>query len=216
MAEDDFLTRCEDAALALAGERPWRDVALRDIADRAGVPLDDVYGRATSKTDIIDALAQRFDRAAAKELDLEPDASVRERVFDAAMARFDAMEPYRAGLTSIFNDVRRDPSLAAHGWGMGQRSARWLLELAGVDTAGASGFARVQGFTVILGRAVDAWRKDDAGDLARTMAALDRDLRDAEARLSRWPFKKTKRTSQEEPQPRDDGPAGAADAPLDP
>ncbi len=190
MADVDIIDRCGAAALALAAEKPWRDVTLRDIAARADLVWRDLYGEVSSKTDVVDGLAARFDREAANQLDLDDDASVRERAFDAAMARFDAMEPHRAGLVSILDDVRRDVALTVRGWGMAQRSARWLLELAGVDASGARGFARVQGFAAILARATDAWRRDDAGDLSRTMAQLDRDLRDVEERMSRWPFSK--------------------------
>lgn len=184
----DILEALADAALRLAAEQDWSALSLREIADAAEAPLDRVYGVVRSKADIIDAIAVRFDRAAARGLELEPGASARERVFDAAMARFDAMEPHRAALASIVKGARGDPAYAARGLAMLSRTSRWLLELAGVDTSGMAGFARAKGFSAILARVGRVWLKDEGGDLSRTMASLDRALRDVEDWAERWPF----------------------------
>ena len=42
-----------DALLALAAERPWRQISLRDIAERAGVAFPDLYAAASSKTALV-------------------------------------------------------------------------------------------------------------------------------------------------------------------
>lgn len=186
MVQDDMLEPLADAALRLAPGRPWSDIAFGDLAQEAALPLDRVYGRVRTKTDVVDALSRRFDREAARDLEAAPDADVRERVFDAAMARFDAMEPHRAGLKPILKAARSDPALAARGVAMTARSACWLLEIAGVDTSGLGGALRVQGFALILARALRAWESEEAPGLARTMAALDRGLRDAEDWISRF------------------------------
>lgn len=168
------------AALSLAADRPWRDITLRDIAEAAGLKMTALYGVVRSKDDVIDALMRHFDRAAADELDLDADGSVRERVFDASMARFDAMDEHRAGLVAIIDAQLQNPLGVARMWPRAMRTARWLLELAAVDTSGAVGAARVQGFTAVLARTTRAWLRDDAGDLAKTMSTLDRALRDVE------------------------------------
>lgn len=181
MTDEKLHAAVAEAALALAAERPWREITLREIAERAKVPLDQLYGRLASKGDILGAVLARFDKAAVGELDFDAEATRRERVFDATMARFDAMEPHRAGLVSMLKDAARDPVLATRLGARALRTARWLLELANVDTAGVRGAARVNGFALILGRTTRAWMRDDAGDLAKTMASLDRSLRDVES-----------------------------------
>ncbi len=186
----DVLERAATAALELAGEVGWAQLTLAQIAQRAGLPMEALYGRAASKTDLVDLLARRFDRAAAANYSAEPDETVRERVFDAAMARFDAMEPHRNGLVAIMERADRDPAFAAQAWRSTVDTARWLLELAAVDTSGAAGFARVRVFAAVLVRTTRAWMRDDSGDQARTMARLDRQLRDisgfAGAMRRRW------------------------------
>lgn len=174
-----------DAALALAAEDRWAEAGLRDLAARAGVAMPDLYGRYRSKLDVLEPLSARFDAAAARDFEHEPGAGARERVFEAAMARFDAMEPHRAGVAPIMRSALQDPASAMRAYRATQRSARWLLELAGLDTAGLRGAARVQGFAPVLARAARAWLTDDAGDLSKTMRALDRDLREIEETLRR-------------------------------
>jgi hypothetical protein len=139
-----------------------------------------LYGVAASKDDVLDAVAARLDRAAAEAVEIDRDASMRERLFDAAMARFDAMEARRAGVVSILKAEAAKPASATRLLPRALRTARWLMELAGVDTAGPVGLARAGGFALILGRTTQAWLGDDAGGLAKTMASLDRSLRDFE------------------------------------
>lgn len=187
--EDDTLERAATAALALAAEHGWARLTLAQIAQRAGLAMDALYGRAASKADLIDVLARRFDRAAAADHAPEPEESPRERLFDVTMARFDAMARDRAGLVALLEQLERDPVLAARAWRGHVATARWLLELADVDTSGVAGFARSRTFAVVLARVTRVWMRDDSGDQARTMAALDRRLRDIEgfARgLRRW------------------------------
>jgi len=49
MEQSDILDRAIDAALALATERPWRQVSLREIAERAGIDFAALYAAAPSK-----------------------------------------------------------------------------------------------------------------------------------------------------------------------
>lgn len=61
---DDILDRAADAALALAADKPWPAVSLRDIAAKADVPFAELYDRANSKAAVLAHLSARFDRAA--------------------------------------------------------------------------------------------------------------------------------------------------------
>ncbi|MCG8440186.1 MAG: hypothetical protein MI723_00105, partial [Caulobacterales bacterium] len=115
-------------------------------------------------------------------------------------ARFDAMEPHRAGLAPILSSARRDPLLAARLHRARLRTARWLLEIAGVDSSGGAGMARTHGFAVILARVTREWLRDEAGDLSRTMRALDRALRSVEGWRARWDDLAGKR-ARAEPEP---------------
>jgi hypothetical protein len=147
--------------------------------------VTDFYG--ASLGEAIDCVEEAFDRALADDLvSLDPGQSVRDRLFDLIMKRFEAMEPHRAAVLAMEHGQDRDPTLLAAAHQRHVRCARWVLALAGLEADGMTGQARAQGLGVIIGQARAAWRGDDAGDFAKTMASLDKNLRRAEEMFGRW------------------------------
>lgn len=173
------------AALTLAAAKPWREASLIDLAREASRPVSDLFG--ASLGEAVDCVEEAFDRAIAEDLEgLDPQQSVRDRLFELAMRRFEAMEPYRAAVLAMEAGQDRDPILMAAAHQRNVRSARWMLAVAGLEADGMTGQARAQGLGVIIGQARAAWRGDDAGDFAKTMASLDKNLRRAEEMFGRW------------------------------
>lgn len=173
------------AALSLAATGSWREVTLVQLAHAASRPVSDFYG--ASLGDAVDAAEEAFDRAIGDNLDeLDPNQSVRDRLFELIMRRFEAMEPHRAAVLAMEQGGDRDPVLMAAAHQRHVRCARWVLALSGLEADGMTGNARAQGLGVIIGQARAAWRGDDAGDFAKTMASLDKNLRRAEEMFGRW------------------------------
>ena len=174
--------------LALAGAKPWREITIFDIADAAKADVAALAG--LSPADAPDVLDDHFDRAAAAGVTaVDHTQGLRDRVFDMAMKRFEAMEPYRAALLAM--EGNRDGVAIAQAFARAGRTARWLLTLAGEAVDGVDGTAKVQGLAIVLTRAHAAWRDDTDGDFVKTMAALDKGLRSAETwseriGLGRW------------------------------
>jgi hypothetical protein len=106
----------------------------------------------------------------------------RERLFDVLMRRLEALAPYKEAVRSMMISARRHPSLALALNAMTVRSQRWMLEAAGIRTAGPRGAMRAQGAALMWTRVLSVWIDDDEEGLDRTMAALDRGLASAE----RW------------------------------
>lgn len=176
---DDLLDRAAEAALALAVDRPWGEITLRDIAKAAGLPFADLYARAPGKAALLDRLSRRYDAAALAAGEAEEAADAHDRLFETVMARLEAMAPHRAVLIAI---ARAEGSA-----GIAPRlprTARALLEAAGIGTDGPVGAARVAAMTVVWARVLQVWR-DDEGALNRTMAEIDRLLRRMRAALRR-------------------------------
>ena len=61
----------------------------------------------------------------------------------------------------------------------------WMLAAADIRLSGAKGNIAKLGLTKIQSDTLRVWLKDDDSGLARTMAALDRKLRDGEALMKR-------------------------------
>jgi hypothetical protein len=173
------------AALSLAGSMPWREVTLIRLADAAARPVSDFYGATLGEA--VDCVEEAFDRAIADATDeLDPKQTVRDRLFELIMRRFEAMEPHREAVLAMEHGLDRDPTLMAAAHQRHVRCARWVLAIAGMEADGMTGQARAQGLGVIIGQARAAWRGDSAGDFAKTMASLDKNLRRAEEMFGRY------------------------------
>jgi len=170
-----------EAALRLAAERGWADLALADIAAAAKLPLADLYASYPSKTAILAGLGRQVDREVLAGLEAGSEESTRDRLFDLIMKRFDALAPYRDGLSAVARDLGRDPLAALCGLGQLARSMALMLEAAGVASSGLAGTLRTKGLGAIYLATMRDWFRDDSADKARTMAALDARLRRAES-----------------------------------
>lgn len=170
-----------DAALELAAQQGWRHTSLADIAAAAHVPIGELYQQYPSKTAILAGFVGRIDLAmlnAAAAGDAEE--GPRDRLFEVIMHRLDLLQPHRHALAAIL----RDPAAVACGLAQpGRRSLDWMLVAAGVQNDGLSGRLRRAGLGLIYLDALRVWLKDESADLAKTMAALDRRLRQAEGLL---------------------------------
>ena len=170
-----------DTALSLAAERRWREISLNHIARAAKLPLSGVYGVFTSKTAILAAFSRQLDADMLAALDADAaEAPVRERLFDALMKRFDALNPHKGAIANILGDSCADPIAAFSGLAPLGQSMAWMLEGAGIGTQGPLGLLRIKGLSMIYLSALVVWLRDDSPDMAKTMAHLDKRLRQAE------------------------------------
>lgn len=180
---DDLLI---DAALGLIEREGWLDLTMGRFARAAGVPLSELYKRQTGKPDLLRALIRRVDLAALKDGPMsDPDAEPempRDRLFDAVMLRFEALEPHRAAMRVLARELPRDPVTVAAIRGDMLRSLAWTLDAADLSPNGLGGAVRVRLLGLICWRTLQVWLEDDGRDLARTMADLDRRLRQS----GRW------------------------------
>lgn len=181
----ELLDKVVDHALEFAKEAPWNKVALADLAGAAHATLADFAAMRITKARITHAIDRRFDRAAlATVKGVDRSETVRDRLFDAAMRRFDALEGHRDAMMSILLAENSENSAKAARAARRLVTAAWLLEAAGIEAAGGAGVARAIGLARIMRKAEAAWRLDGV-DLARTMASLDQGLRDAEDFIKR-------------------------------
>ena len=168
-------------ALEQAEQMGWENVTLSDVAVAAGISLAELFDLVEDKTDILALFGRMVDRRVL-ETTREPDPSVSERdqLFDIMMERYEILNDYRAGLVSILESFRFDPKQALICAPHLCRSMSWMLEAAGLDTRGARGALKVAGLTGVYLKTLRVWRDDESADLAKVMAALDKDLGRAE------------------------------------
>jgi hypothetical protein len=169
--------------MGLLAVRPIEEIGFADIASRAGLSLAELRDEFNSVLGILAAHIKDIDRKvlADSASDME-DESPRERLFDVLMRRIEALTDYKAAVRSLLRSAQYDPPLALALNSMSVRSMEWMLTAADIDAAGTRGLIRAQGLAVLYSRVLRVWLRDDDEGLARTMAALDRQL----ANGQRW------------------------------
>lgn len=169
------------AAMRLAGNRPWNDVSLRDIAEAGGMTLADLKGELLSKGAILAEFVRLVNtellRRAPKRAEGQ---SARDAIFDVVMSRFDILAPYRSALKSIVRSRTLEPAMVK---GLCEAQTT-ILEAAGVSSEGLRGAVRTVGLASVYASVFHTWLDDEDPGFARTMAALDRRLRRGEQNLS--------------------------------
>jgi AcrR family transcriptional regulator len=182
--------RILDAALTLAGREGWRKASLGAIAGEAGVPLHELYGEFRSRAAILGGLMARTDAGVLAETRAaDTEESPRDRLFEVLMRRFEALKPHRAALKGIARDLGCDPPTALCSAPAFLRSMVWMLEAAGLSSAGLRGRLRVRALALMYLCVLRVFVADDSEDLAKTMAALDRRLHQAEPWLGLGGFR---------------------------
>ncbi len=176
--------RAIEAFLTALAVKPWREIALAEIAEAAEMPLADLRDAFPTRTAIFRAFIARVDAAVLRTIAAEGDEDEphRERLFDVLMTRFEHLKPYRPALARVREHAMRDAGFALRMGGQGLVSAAWMLEAAGISSAPKTAGWRLAGLPYVWGRTFDVFLVDDDPGLARTMATLDRQLRKAEAR----------------------------------
>jgi AcrR family transcriptional regulator len=166
-----------EALMHLAADEPWDLITLPMIAEKAGITLADLRDHYPSKGAILAGFARMIDRKVlSANMDDMQDESPRDRFLDVLLKRFDALEPYKAGIHSIKKAMRRTPALTLALNAPTLNSFRFMLAAAGIDTEDRLAPLRIQGAVVMFSRALDIWLEDDEADLSKTMAFLDKEL----------------------------------------
>jgi len=178
--DEELLLR---AAMDLAGSVGWARCSLADIAEAAG--LDEAALRRLHRdgASLLRALAARIDREVQEDSDIGSDDGipVREALLELLMRRFDAMQPYKAGIVAVTREALGNPGLAMHGGCALARSMRATLVAAGVSSKGPAGLIRTKALEAIFLDAFRVWAGDDSPDLSATFRRLDERLGQAES-----------------------------------
>jgi hypothetical protein len=130
-----------------------------------------------SKAEILEAFQRRVDREVLASIEPDPDERPRDLLFDAIMRRFDALRPYKDAVRAITRDAAGNPVAALGSAPAFTASMAWMLETAGVGSAGWRGALRVHALGALYFLVLRVWLEDDSPEMMKTMAALDRRLR---------------------------------------
>ena len=199
MTDTDFDSALVNAAFALGAEQGWRKVSVAAAARHAGLDLAQARVAFRCTGTILKKFGEMADAAALS--GVLAGGSVRDKLFDMLMRRFDHLQTQRAGVLALLKTLPACPPLALAMAELNLVSMGWLLEGAGVDATGLRGALKKRGLLLVWAYATQAWARDDSADLSATMAALDKALARAEGFATSFTPAATHTASPDSPSP---------------
>jgi AcrR family transcriptional regulator len=199
------------AALTLIAKHGWRDVTLRTVATEAAVPFATLYAAFPTKAAIVGAFLADIDRQVldgVEDAD-DPDSTVRDRLFDTMMRRYDALRPHRDAVAALAEGLARDPLAALALRPALMRSMAVVLEASGLTAEGLVGALRQKSLAALHAVVLRTWLRDDSADLGKTMVALDSRLKALEGWVQRFDKIAKRSSSWRRGRPSEAPPAGA-------
>lgn len=158
------------AALDIAATEGWSGLSVDAMAKRSRVSstvarkiFPDVYSVLPSIVELVDSGIYVS----------SDDGSLRDRLFESIMSRFDAMQKNRAGISAIADAAKKDSAMASRMIFAHVRSVDRIMDAAGCGYAGLKRAAFTAALLVVHELMILKWLRDDTPDMARTMAALD-------------------------------------------
>ena len=178
--------RIIEATFRLAAEKPWPEITLAAIAEAAGLSLAELAGEISGKAQILHGFARSMDARLLASLTDDPvEGDAHDRLFDIMLRRFELLAPYKTALASIAKAPADGPAEWLALMASVLVTQNWMLTAADIRLSGVKGDVARLGLAKIQADMLRIWLKDDDAGLARTMAALDRKLRDGEALMKR-------------------------------
>lgn len=169
-----------DSLLAVLAQRGWRCYPTASLASMLGVAEPQLQACFPSPGSVITALNRHLNQAMLDGYAVTVGESVRDRLFDLIMRRFDAMLPYRPALARLTRDWWCHPLLKASVLETTKGTIALMLRQAGGPTHGWQKNLAEAGLTLLYADTMRIWLKDDSSDQGRTMARLERNLERAD------------------------------------
>ncbi len=165
------------ACLRVIEREGWKSFTFSKASEESGIPLNIFYKYFSAPTDVIAYVFQKIDEEVLKKRDPSLNTlSPKDILFDLLMTRFDASLDYKPTLQRFWQDCLLIPTEAPALTCQGFSSMAWMLEAAGLNPRGLTGFLRVQGLMALYLLTLRIWLTDNSSDLGKTMSFLDKGL----------------------------------------
>ncbi|MDC0648905.1 hypothetical protein OAQ37_00135 [Alphaproteobacteria bacterium] len=181
---DEKRAALADAAWALLVTHDIDKISLDMVADVAGIENGLAGALGGSVQRLVLAKMAALDHQSVMESfdDIEDagEVSIREKIIEGLLHRFETYAPYRAQIGQLNRSVRRHPELALRLLDGLEAVVRRILVMAGDPVHGLKGVLRVKGVVAVFLATARVWMKDDSPDLVTTMKMLDQRMTRAE------------------------------------
>lgn len=167
-----------EAFLRCVGTVGWAQCTPALLARQAKVPLARAKAFLASPHAVCRKLADTITGKTLRGYRHDQQNSPRDALFEVLMLRFDVLQNHRQAMQNLSSAARRDPQLAlAILQAIPPQMSALLAAAHCRDSAPLNTIALTAIYLVVF----PVWSRDESADLARTMAALDKQLNRVEA-----------------------------------
>ncbi len=165
--------RLVEALLVVTARKGWESVTLEDVAKKSYISLKQYR----DKTDLLPLLVSYMDDRMVEGFSPSSESLLHDRLFEILMARFDAVQKHRKAMQSIFKGVPKDPKAVCAVLPCLRASAGIVIDRTDMTGCKATNTLILFG---VMAATLYVWMRDESDDLAPTMAALDKRLKQVE------------------------------------
>jgi ubiquinone biosynthesis protein COQ9 len=165
----------------------WQSIDLEKLSHECDFDVLNVTGGIRNKIDLLVAFSAFIDTTVNQSIDVDlkdDQIPIRERLLEALLIRFEALAPYKAGVTKLMKTFPPNPTFVVIGSKSLKLSMEATLTAVGLEAKGIQGAIRVKGLCIIFMSGVCAWAKDNSEDLSATTRILDERLKQTENIIS--------------------------------
>ena len=173
------------AALHLLSEMPYAELDLEKIITAAEVETELARRLYQDKLEVVETGLANLDTDLAEMLasDIAEDhiSSVREKIFEGLIQRFEAYRPHKAAIRALNAASVSNPKIALIMVNRLNHAMAQLLEVTGGGATGLTGKMRAKGLTGVCLTVLKDWLRDETPDMSETTRLLDQRLKQAES-----------------------------------
>jgi len=174
-----------ETGLGLLNTHPFDRLTLDDVAAEARIDTGFLHRLFADMTVLVDQGIRDVDdniiSSLADDFTEDPEASVREKILEGLIVRFETYTPYKTAISHLNKASCKNPILGGVLILRLNYAMHSLLRLAGAAGEGLNGMLRVKGLSAVALACQRDWMKDETSDLAATSRALDTRLKQAES-----------------------------------
>ena len=204
VSTDSVRDQIVQSALKIGSAKGWKAVSPANIAEDTRIPLGQVIALGPSRARIAALVFKHVDDRVLNQVhSVDMADTAKDRLFEVMMMRFDVLQVHRDGVVALFRYGQRKPGAFMCLAPNVLHSMALMLSAAGLGVDGLLGMVRAKALTVVYASTLRVWIKDDSGDMAQTMSALDKAL----GRLERLAQMTAKRPGKRKAGPSKAGPS---------
>tara|TARA_B100000212_G_scaffold246099_1_gene187916 strand:- start:1716 stop:2306 length:591 start_codon:yes stop_codon:yes gene_type:complete len=170
--------------MELVSDVGWSDFTLAALARNQEIEELELEKLFSDKVGLLQAFSEFIDEQILANLDpdiLDPGISIRERLLEIMLVRFDVLAPYKDGVCELLKVTGKDPKMFVVAAKAIRISMRSSLEAAGVSTRGIRGNIKIKGLAAVFLLGMRTWSKEERNDITATTRILDDRLKWAES-----------------------------------